>query len=69
MVLLTVADDDIASRSGGDDLLDDSEDQGASEEKPLDASDLPVCEGIPKFVCCDDKEFVDKDDATFCGCT
>lgn len=59
------ADEEISSRSGGD--LDIVEDVGTEEEK-FDPSKLPVCEGIPKFRCCDDQDFISEDGRKFCGC-
>lgn len=37
-------------------------------ENDYDLESLGVCEGLPKFLCCDDKDFYEQDGETFCGC-
>lgn len=64
------ADEGITSRSAGndEDLILGDEDATDEESKKVDPSTLPVCVGIPKFSCCDDKDFVTSGDKTFCRC-
>lgn len=76
------ADEEISSRTGDDldDTLDytledaeegeggEGEGDDDNEAEEVDPSKLPVCEGIPKFICCDDQDFVTANGKTFCGC-
>lgn len=68
MILYTI-DKGIASRSGGEDILDDGGDEQGAAEKPINVDDVPICDGVPKFHCCDDQKFREEGGKTFCACT